>query len=134
MVPPVRGSGTPRRAHAVTPFPPTVARGASAERIYAQIRTRLSAAAEQPMESTFDLPSGERATARTTLSLTNTEPPQVRATVVITVSESVDRRQRADYQGQVQQRTAGMVRAALSGRDLAPGYLSAVDVRWVTRR
>lgn len=125
---------TRQASHVETPYPPVVPRGGSAERIHAQIRTRLTALAARPLESTFNLPGGERATALTTLTVTDTNPPQVRATVVVTVSENVRREQRGEYQGQVRQNTAGMVRRALTEERLAAGYLAQVDVRWATRR
>jgi hypothetical protein len=135
MPPPNRVSSSPRAAAArtVTPFPPVVPRGGSADRINAQLRTRLQALAQTPLSSTFDLPGGHRATATTTLTVTDASPPQVRATVVLTLSAELDSRLRSEYQGQIRSNTAGMVRRALADRDLAPGYLAGVDVRWSTR-
>lgn len=127
----------PRRGrHVETPFPPTVPRGGSTERIHAQIRTRLEAIAARPMESTFDLPrpNSERVTAVTTFTVTATNPPQLRATVVVTATDNVSREQRGQYQGQIRSNTTGMVNRALGDRDLARGYLLDVQVRWATRQ
>lgn len=142
-MPPPRVHGASRsRASQVpdTPYPPTVPRGGSQERVFGQIRARLQVIASRPPTVTrVHLPDNQVAIATTTYTLREAAsdpqnpsrrlPPRLVANVVVEYPPGIRREQTAQWDSQVRSQASGQARRELHDAGFAPEYFSSVSLR-----